>query len=93
MITVIPGSWMNEYYGLSADDKPVTYVPNGSVYYEMDTFDIYMFDAKNKKWIRQIGKSGSGSGENPGSGSQEENVGDLVDPSLNNLGYHTVYDN
>lgn len=91
MITIIPGNWMNEYYGLSADDKPVTYVPNGSVYYEMDTFDMYMFDAKNKKWIQQTSRSGSGSGQSPGGGSAGENVGDLVDPSLDNLGYHTVY--
>ena len=92
MITMIPGSWMNEYYGLSADDKPVVNVPNGSVYYEMDTFDMYMFDAKNKKWIQQTSRSESGSGQSPGSGNAGENVGGLVDPSLNNLGYHTVYD-
>ena len=75
MITMIPGSWMNEYYGLSADDKPVVNVPNGSVYYEMDTFDMYMFDAKNKKWIQQTSRSESGSGQSQAAGTLEKTLG------------------
>lgn len=43
-----------EYYGLTTDEKPVfDYLPNGSMFYEMDTQDIYMFDKENKVWIKQ----------------------------------------
>lgn len=44
---------VNEYYGLSTDTKPVEATPNASLYYEMDTQQIYMFDAENKLWIKQ----------------------------------------
>ena len=41
-----------EMYGLSTDEKPLT-VPNASVFYEMDTKKIFMFDEQNKKWLEQ----------------------------------------
>lgn len=39
-------------YGLSTDEKPLIY-GNASVFYEMDTKKIFMFDAENKVWIEQ----------------------------------------
>lgn len=35
--------------GLSTDSKPTT-VPNGSTFLEMDTGDVYIFDADNTQW-------------------------------------------
>ena len=42
-----------EYYGLSSDEKPVEKVENASIFYEMDTQAVYMFDAQNNQWIAQ----------------------------------------
>lgn len=53
MVQMIPSNWINEYYGLSTDDKPDVYVPNGSLFYEMDTGELAMYDAENKIWIPQ----------------------------------------
>lgn len=41
-----------ELYGLSTDEKPLT-VPNASMFYEMDTKKIFMFDEQNKVWLEQ----------------------------------------
>ena len=40
-----------EFRGLSTDTKPIKYVGNGSMFFEMDTMKVFMFDAENKKWI------------------------------------------
>lgn len=42
-----------EFRGLSTDIKPTVDVPNGSIFYEMDTVEVYMFDEQNKQWIKQ----------------------------------------
>ena len=43
-----------EFKGLSGDTKPIADdIPNGSVYYEMDTSLEYRFDAENKVWLQQ----------------------------------------
>ena len=39
----------HDLYGLSTDTKP-TDVPNGSVFVEMDTSTIYVFDEENTTW-------------------------------------------
>lgn len=39
----------HDLYGLSSDTKP-TDVPNGSVFVEMDTTTIFVFDAENTYW-------------------------------------------
>lgn len=53
MITHKTGNGVtNEYYGLSADKKPES-PPNASTFYEMDTTDLYMYDAEREKWIKQ----------------------------------------
>ena len=60
MITLIkrgetPVSPILEFCGLSTDTKPITYngdmVSNGSTYYEMDTKDVYIYDAENSIWL------------------------------------------
>ena len=48
----------HEFFGLSKDAKPVgkvdgVRVVNGSVFVEIDTKKIYMFDEENQKWIEQ----------------------------------------
>lgn len=40
---------LEELYGLSTDTKP-TAVPNGSVFLEMDTKAVFIFDAEGAKW-------------------------------------------
>lgn len=42
-----------EIMGLSADEKPIKDIPNGSAFYEIDTQKLYMFDEENKQWIEQ----------------------------------------
>ena len=48
MITPV-GSVTYEYRGLSTDKKPIERVGNGSVFFEIDTCKVFMFDEKNKK--------------------------------------------
>ena len=50
MVTEV-GSTTYEYRGLSTDKKPIKYVGNGSVFIEMDTLKIFLFDAESKVWI------------------------------------------
>lgn len=50
MITPV-GSVTYEYRGLSTDKKPIDHVGNGSIFFEMDTLKVYMFDESNKKWL------------------------------------------
>lgn len=46
-----------EFSGLATDEKPTKcggyIIPNGSIFYEMDSQDTYMFDAENEEWIKQ----------------------------------------
>lgn len=44
---------VTEYYGLSTDTKPTAGVRNGDVFCEMDTMDVYLFDADNGAWLPQ----------------------------------------
>lgn len=39
-----------EFRGLSTDEKPVEKVGNGSVFIEIDTGKVFMFDEQNKVW-------------------------------------------
>lgn len=40
------------FRGLSGDEKPVNEsVGNGSIFIEMDTSKIFMFDAEAKEWL------------------------------------------
>lgn len=42
-----------EYYGKSTDEKPTDNIPNASVFYEMDTKKLWMFDEENSVWLEQ----------------------------------------
>lgn len=46
--------YLLELRGLSSDEKPVEIengtIENGSVFIEIDTGDVYIFDAENKEW-------------------------------------------
>lgn len=59
MITIVntcnvnTGDTVNEYVGKSTDVKPLTGVPNASLFYEMDTGSFFMFDAEAKLWLEQ----------------------------------------
>jgi len=50
------GTNTTEYRGLSTDEKPINYVGNGSIFFEMDTLKIFMFDGENKKWLEIANK-------------------------------------
>lgn len=39
-----------EYRGLSTDTKPTENVANGTIFIEMDTGKLYMFDLENEEW-------------------------------------------
>lgn len=46
------------FFGLSKDEKPVgkhngIKITNSSVFIEIDTKKIYMFDEENQEWIEQ----------------------------------------
>lgn len=48
----------HEFFGLSTDEKPTDKhngikIVNGSVFVEMDTKKIYMFDEEHKVWLEQ----------------------------------------
>ena len=57
-----------EYRGLSTDVKPMEKAGNGSVFIEMDTGKVYIFDEENLIWIELSKKSGdSDTGSSGGS--------------------------
>ena len=39
-----------EFRGLSTDEKPIEKIGNGSVFIEIDTGKVFMFDEQNKVW-------------------------------------------
>lgn len=56
MITITNGAnckHPSEYCGLSTDEKPTEKVDNAAVFYEMDTKNLFLFDAQNKVWLEQ----------------------------------------
>ncbi len=55
MITAT-GTQTHEFRGLSTDEKPIKYVGNGSVFFEMDTLKLFMFDAENLVWLEIVSK-------------------------------------
>lgn len=56
MITVVSATWrgdtkeLREYRGLSTDTKPTTNVANGSIFFEIDTGKVFMYDETNTQW-------------------------------------------
>jgi len=54
MITKDPGIKTDTYFGLSTDEKPITNnIKNASIFYEMDTGNMFMYDKQNKIWKAQ----------------------------------------
>lgn len=45
MITSVTNDRCYEYRGLSSDTKPTVGVGNGSVFFEIDTSKVFMFNA------------------------------------------------
>lgn len=46
------GTKETEFRGLSTDTKPVNEsIPNGSSFFELDTFDVYFYNKDTKTWI------------------------------------------
>lgn len=47
--------YLLELRGLSTDEKPVEIengtIENGSVFIEIDTQDVYIYDGENKEWL------------------------------------------
>ncbi len=46
------GDPVGDYRGLSTDTKPVENVQNGSTFLEMDTGDVYIFNADGHAWVK-----------------------------------------
>lgn len=53
MITVINQGKTNVYYGTSLDEKPVQESLNGSVFFEIDTGDVFIFNGDTLSWVLQ----------------------------------------
>lgn len=51
MVTIID-EHTYEFRGLSTDIKPLNGVGNGSIFLEMDTCEVYIFDESTKTWIK-----------------------------------------
>lgn len=51
MITVV-GTQTYEYRGNSTDPKPSgDYATNGSIFFEIDTCKVFMFDSESNTWV------------------------------------------
>lgn len=53
-----PGERLFRLEGLSSDEKPGAVfegagVLNGSLFFEVDSGDVFMFDAENELWVKQ----------------------------------------
>ena len=73
-VSEITGTEPQEYYGLSTDTKPLI-AQNGAAFLEMDTGDIYLYDAENAQWINFSGSSGEANvgspfDDNPGASTK-----------------------
>lgn len=42
-----------EFYGKAKDVKPTKNVPNASIFYEMDTKKVFLFDEEDGVWLEQ----------------------------------------
>lgn len=44
--------YIYEYRGLSTDTKPTdSKIANGSVFFEIDTAKVYMFNGETRQWL------------------------------------------
>lgn len=60
--------YLLELRGLSTDEKPTTIkngtIENGSVFIEIDTQDVYMYDGENEEWLPQAETTNEENNEN-----------------------------
>ena len=60
----------SEFAGLSTDEKPVNgRLSTGSTFTEVDTGDVYMYDAEDASWTKQFSLQSSGGGGGGGGGA------------------------
>jgi hypothetical protein len=50
---VKPTNMAEEWTGLSTDTKPAT-AYQGSIFVEVDTGDVYFYDADGAQWVKQF---------------------------------------
>lgn len=64
MVTILEpwSNGMRRYAGLSTDTKPSD-ARNGDSFVEMDTGNVFMFDAENAEWHKQVSGGGGGGGD------------------------------
>ena len=47
---IVYDQWTHDVRCLSTDTKPTAHIANGSTCLEIDTGDLYVFDAENHQW-------------------------------------------
>lgn len=47
---IVYDQWIHDVRCLSTDTKPTEHIANGSTCLEIDTGDLYVFDAENHQW-------------------------------------------
>lgn len=66
---------LTELRGLSTDEKPIEIeneiIENGSVFIEIDTQDVYIYDGENEVWLPEVEES-----NNEESNNEEDNKKD-----------------
>lgn len=53
-----------EYAGTSTDEKPTEGVATGSIFTEVDTGNVYFYNADDEEWVFQFSFQSSGSSNN-----------------------------
>lgn len=59
MVTLIRAGTSNEWAGLSTDTKPTDdMVPNASIFIEVDTGNVFFYNADGAVWVKQFSLQG-----------------------------------
>ena len=51
---------LNAYAGLHDDEKPTDNLATGSIFIEVDTGDVYLFNEETPAWVKQYSLQSSG---------------------------------
>ncbi len=57
-MAVKPMNMAQTFTGLSTDTKPLDGVYQGSMFIEIDTGDVYMYDGASGAWVKQFSMQG-----------------------------------
>lgn len=57
-MAVKPMNMAQTFTGLSTDTKPLDGVYQGSMFIEIDTGDVYMYDGASGEWVKQFSMQG-----------------------------------